>query len=218
MTTPDPREDRCGATRPARLDQSVVDVARRLAHARLTPLPRRWAHTIGVAAAAQQLSRDLAPAGRVAVTAAAWLHDIGYAPTLVDTGFHPLDGARFLRHAGFHPVVVSLVAHHTGADSEAYERGLFAELGEFPYVLRPVLDVLTTADLTTSPDGSPRRAGRPDRRDPVPLPAGRSGAPRRLALPLAAAGGGRAGARTLPRPTRRPKAPPLPSCRRRCMT
>lgn len=136
-------------------DQGVVDAARNLALARLTPLPRRWAHTIGVAATAHHLSGDLSPTGRALVTAAAWLHDIGYAPSLVDTGFHPLDGARFLRRAGFHPVILSLVAHHTGADSEAYERGLLAELAEFHPVYRPLLDVLTAADLTTSPDGSP---------------------------------------------------------------
>jgi hypothetical protein len=31
--------------------------------------------------------------------AAAWLHDIGYAPAIAEsgTGFHPLDGARYLR-------------------------------------------------------------------------------------------------------------------------
>lgn len=31
------------------------------------------------------------------LVAAAWLRDIGYAPEVVDTGFHPLDGARWLR-------------------------------------------------------------------------------------------------------------------------
>ena len=34
------------------------------------------------------------------LVAAAWLHDIGYAPELVETGFHPLDGARYLRREG----------------------------------------------------------------------------------------------------------------------
>jgi hypothetical protein len=29
--------------------------------------------------------------------AAAWLHDIGYAPGLVTSGLHRLDGARYLR-------------------------------------------------------------------------------------------------------------------------
>jgi hypothetical protein len=31
--------------------------------------------------------------------AAAWLHDIGYAPGLAVTGLHALDGARYLRDA-----------------------------------------------------------------------------------------------------------------------
>ncbi len=31
------------------------------------------------------------------LVAAAYLHDIGYAPELAITGFHPLDGARHLR-------------------------------------------------------------------------------------------------------------------------
>ena len=136
-------------------DRGMVSAARHLALTRLSPLPRRWAHTIGVAAAAHTLSSDLSPTGRDLLTAAAWLHDIGYAPSLIDTGFHPLDGARFLRGIGVHPVILSLVAHHTGADSEAYERGLLAELAEFPSVYRPMLDVLTAADLATSPDGSP---------------------------------------------------------------
>jgi HD superfamily phosphodiesterase len=117
---------------PARLDQSTVAAARNLARVRLAPPPRRWAHTIGGAAAAQPLSGGLSPTARIAVTAAAWLHDIGYGPSLVDTGFHPLDGARFLQRAAFHTLIVSLVAHHTGADNEAHERGLLAELAEFP--------------------------------------------------------------------------------------
>jgi HD superfamily phosphodiesterase len=29
--------------------------------------------------------------------AAAWLHDIGYSPEIAVSGFHPLDGARYLR-------------------------------------------------------------------------------------------------------------------------
>ena len=59
------------------------------------PLPRRWAHTQGVAAQARTLKPILGKNTDLLV-AAAWLHDIGYAPDLVDTGFHPLDGARFL--------------------------------------------------------------------------------------------------------------------------
>jgi hypothetical protein len=36
------------------------------------------------------------------------LHDIGYAPDLVITGFHPLDGARFLRGIGGSDQLVNL--------------------------------------------------------------------------------------------------------------
>jgi HD domain len=62
------------------------------------PLPRRWAHVQGVATRA----RNLAPvhgAGADLLEAAAWLHDIGYAPGLAVTGLHALDGARYLRDA-----------------------------------------------------------------------------------------------------------------------
>jgi hypothetical protein len=55
-------------------------------------LPRRWAHTQGVAAQA----RVVGPAldwDTDLIEIAAWLHDIGYAPALAVTGFHPLDGA-----------------------------------------------------------------------------------------------------------------------------
>ena len=59
-------------------------------------LPRRWAHTRGVARTARELSPILG-ADADLVLAAAWLHDIGYAPAVAVTGFHPLDGARHLR-------------------------------------------------------------------------------------------------------------------------
>jgi putative nucleotidyltransferase with HDIG domain len=65
-------------------------------------LPRRWAHVQGVAAQARSLAPVLG-ADADLLEAAAWLHDIGYAPGLAVTGFHPLDGARYLRdtqHAG----------------------------------------------------------------------------------------------------------------------
>jgi HD domain len=95
-------------------------LARALLH---EPLPRRWAHVQGVAARA----RDLAPVlGTDAdlLEAAAWLHDIGYAPSLATTGLHQLDGARYLRdthHAD--AMLCRLVAHHSCAIIEAAERG-----------------------------------------------------------------------------------------------
>ena len=99
--------------------------AQQLARALLQqPLPRRWAHVQGVAARARSLAPVLgADAGLL--DSAAWLHDIGYAPGLAATGFHPLDGARYLRdtqHAG--TMLCRLVAHHSCAIIEAGERGL----------------------------------------------------------------------------------------------
>jgi HD domain len=118
------------------------------------PLPRRWAHTEGVAATA----RGLAPVlGRDAdlVTAAAWLHDIGYAPDVAATGFHPLDGARHLRdNEGASLMLCRLVAHHSCAINEAIERGLACELAaEFQPARRDLADALIYCDMTTSPDG-----------------------------------------------------------------
>ena len=89
--------------------------------------------------------------------AAAWLHDIGYSPELAGTGFHPLDGARWLRDVqGASPVLCRLVANHTGALIEAEERGL---AGTCRQSSRPpdrfLSDALTYCDMTTSPDGRP---------------------------------------------------------------
>ncbi|MBB4934606.1 putative nucleotidyltransferase with HDIG domain [Lipingzhangella halophila] len=118
-------------------------------------LPRRWAHTQGVAEQAESL-RDVLNEDADLVTASAWLHDIGYAPKLAETGFHPLDGARYLRsveQADEH--LCSLVAHHSGAVVEADERGLLGELtGEFVLPRVDLLDALTYCDMTTGPDGS----------------------------------------------------------------
>jgi putative nucleotidyltransferase with HDIG domain len=118
------------------------------------PLPRRWAHVKGVAARARSLAPALG-ADADLLQAAAWLHDIGYAPGLTGTGLHALDGARYLRDAQHADAMLCrLVAHHSYAIVEADERGLADVLGlEFepaPYALS---SVLTYCDMTTSPDG-----------------------------------------------------------------
>jgi len=65
---------------------------------------------------------------------AAVLHDVGYAPRLAASGFHPLDGARFLRDThGADERLARLVANHSFALLEAGERGLTEALeAEFP--------------------------------------------------------------------------------------
>jgi putative nucleotidyltransferase with HDIG domain len=135
-------------------DDSASQVAKReLADT----LPRRWAHSQGVARAAAALAQVLGERAEL-LSAAAILHDVGYAPRLAGTGFHPLDGARFLRDE--HQAddrLTRLVANHTFALLEAEERGLRAELEtEFPLLEDQLLvDALIYADMTTTPDGEP---------------------------------------------------------------
>jgi hypothetical protein len=126
-------------------------VARRLL---AEPQPRRWVHTQGVAATARTLSAILGDDANL-VVAAAWLHDIGYSAGLAVTGFHPLDGARYLRdteHAA--DLLCRLVAHHSCAVIGAGESCLAEDLvSEFPPPPEDLLDALTYCDMTTGPDG-----------------------------------------------------------------
>ncbi|SCG43697.1 HD domain-containing protein [Micromonospora inositola] len=117
-------------------------------------LPRRWRHVQAVGAKSRRLGHLVAPEERDLLVAAAWLHDIGYAPGIVDTGFHALDGARWLLRQGFAPRLAGLVANHSCASYEAAERELAEELAaEFPLEESPTSDVLWYADMTTGPDG-----------------------------------------------------------------
>lgn len=136
----------------------LVAIARDLAARKLqvAGLENRWAHTQAVAARAEQLSVTVDVDDRPLLVAAAWLHDIGYAPDLRVTGFHPLDGAQFLRDL-MPTRIAALVAHHSGARFEAAERGrgLVDRLDAWPLEDSPVMDALITADLTTGPTGEP---------------------------------------------------------------
>ena len=133
-----------------------ADWAEELARKHLeVPLPRRWGHVQGVAARARALAPILGKDADL-LEAAAWLHDIGYSPELVETGFHPLDGARYLRDAHFaNPILCSLVAHHSCAVIEAEERGLASELcREFPAATTVLNEALAYCDMTTDPSGN----------------------------------------------------------------
>ncbi|WP_280396897.1 HD domain-containing protein [Nocardia carnea] len=122
--------------------------AERLARTHLAPLPRRLAHVEGVA-------RQAARAGAVVddpalLVAAAWLHDIGYAPDIERIGFHPVDGAEFLRDRGASERLCALVANHSCACVEARRRGVRIEWADEETELR---DALWWADMTTTPTG-----------------------------------------------------------------
>lgn len=115
---------------------------------------RRWLHVQAVAAKAELMAAALG-LGNSLLIPAAWLHDIGYAPALADTGFHPLDAADFLQTAGMDGPLASLVANHTGASYEAAERGLAGDLARHPDEVDVVRDALWACDLTTGPAGEP---------------------------------------------------------------
>jgi hypothetical protein len=134
----------CNADWAAELARKLLEV----------PLPRRWAHAQGVATQARSLAPILGDDSDL-LEAAAWLHDIGYSPELADTGFHPLDGARYLRdveHAD--ATLCQLVANHSCAILEAEERGLaYALSSEFPSPNGKLNDALAYCDMTTTPTG-----------------------------------------------------------------
>ena len=80
------------------------------------PPPRRWAHVQGVAAQARGLAPVLGTDADL-LEAAAWLHDIGYAPGLAVTGLHALAGAlparrRTCRRPAVPPGRAPLLRHH----------------------------------------------------------------------------------------------------------
>ena len=133
----------------------MIDVndAARLAETELAAsLPRRWRHVRSVARRARWVAKELSLPDDL--VAAAWLHDIGYAPGLVDTGFHPLDGARYLRREGVDEQIVRLVAYHSCAQIEADVRGLGQELAsEFSPADSLLSDALLYCDMTTGPAG-----------------------------------------------------------------
>jgi hypothetical protein len=115
-------------------------------------LPRRWAHVQSVAARAGRLGSMLGEDEEL-LHAAAWLHDVGYAPPLAVTGFHPLDGARYLQTTDVPRRLVGLVAFHSSAAAEATALGLGEDLADFSDERTLTRDLLWYADMTIGPDG-----------------------------------------------------------------
>jgi HD domain len=118
----------------------------------LAPLGRRWVHSQAVAEQAKLVSKELLAADAEMLIAAAYLHDVGYAPSLAVLEFHPVDGARWLVEQG-HERLAGLVAHHSGSKFEAEVRGLSDELGRFIDEEGLLTAALAYCDLTTGPDG-----------------------------------------------------------------
>jgi putative nucleotidyltransferase with HDIG domain len=145
--------------------RQVIDGARDEAQRLVEPLGRRWKHVQAVAARAEDVCAAMELDPELLVPAA-WLHDIGYAAELQETGFHPVDGARYLRRQGVDEQVVLLVAHHSCARFEASVRELADEFAEeFPRPPADYEDALCYCDMTTGPAGDPVAAS--DRLDEI---------------------------------------------------
>jgi len=150
-------------SRPGTVDAVLlrvrIDEARDLAYDLLRDVGDRWQHTQRVARCAEDLSPSVAPADRIILVAADWLHDIGYNPQIATLGFHPVDGAAFLDWLGWPRRVGGLVAHHSGARHVAHARGLDHLLAAYPDERSAVSDALAYADQTTGTRGQPMRIG-----------------------------------------------------------
>ncbi len=113
----------------------------------------RWLHVQGVVKIARLMERIFDEEDYAYLIAAAYLHDIGYAPQIKQTGFHPLDGACFVLSSLGNMRLASLVAHHSEARFEAQLRGYAAELQAFSHEQSAVADALTYCDQLTGPTG-----------------------------------------------------------------
>lgn len=132
----------------------TVDSCSKLAMKLLSGLGDRIKHVSGVAELAETLVRVPfeSPGDYEVLLAAAWVHDVGYAGELVETGFHHLDGARYLEGLGEHRLAC-LVAHHSSGTEEATLRGLDRELAPFACEPGLVSDCLSYCDLSVGPTG-----------------------------------------------------------------
>ena len=135
-------------------DVSIVDWAATCAESLLASSGNRWLHVQGVVERSRGIGGIFDTEDRDCLIASSYMHDIGYAPSLKKTGFHPLDGANYLRSLG-HERLASLVAYHSGAYFEAQLRGYETALSEFPCERSAVADALTYCDMTTNTLGLP---------------------------------------------------------------
>jgi hypothetical protein len=131
---------------------SIIEWAAEQASTLISPLGNRWLHTQGVVERAQQVGEAFDEESRALLIAAAYIHDIGYAPELQVTGFHPLDGAYYLLLHN-QKRLASLVAYHSEAQFEAQLCGLAAQLNTIPHEHSIIADALTYCDMTTGPTG-----------------------------------------------------------------
>ena len=113
------------------IDKYLPKRAAEHAAALLSPLGNRWLHVQGVVQRAYNVSTLFEEEDQRYLIAAAYLHDIGYAPSLKKIEFHPLDGANDVIQTFKDVRLASLVAHHSEAAFEARLRGYAHALHAF---------------------------------------------------------------------------------------
>ncbi len=119
----------------------------------ISSLGNRWLHVQGVVEQALRVGAIFDEEERSYLVAAAYLHDIGYAPELKRTGLHPIDGALWLCSHN-QERLASLTAYHSGAWFHAQLYGQLPDLEQFSPEQSMVADALDYCDMTTGPAGA----------------------------------------------------------------
>jgi hypothetical protein len=133
--------------------EDLIQWASKEAETLLSPLGNRWKHVQGVVQQAYSISNLFNEEEGAYLIASTYLHDIGYAPSLQRTIFHPINGAYYLKSHN-QDRLASLVAYHSEAQFEAKLRGLLEELKQFPREYSLTADALTFCDMTTNSTGN----------------------------------------------------------------
>jgi len=135
-------------------DKDILYWSRNLATSLLECLGDRWLHTQHVIKLAMQIACILPDDDSDLLVAAAYLHDIGYAPSLSQTGFHPIDGAYYIEGLGEYRLA-SIVAYHSGSRFTATMLHMSQELSHFPYEHSLLIRCLNFCDMHSGPSGQP---------------------------------------------------------------
>lgn len=114
--------------------------------------PARLAHVLTVAkqvrATAQQLAGSTGEPDVDVAYRSALLHDIGYAEALHDTGFHPIDGARYLQRQGYADIADFIICH-----SNSPEQALLRGLPAISVSRHIIADLITYWDVQVTQGG-----------------------------------------------------------------
>ncbi len=139
----------------SRLVADLPDVvaAERLAALLLAGDRDRLRHVRTAAAAALLVCDTVAREDVVLLLCATVLHDIGYAPAVRSSGFHPLDGGCWLLSGGAPATVAGAVARHSESLLQPGAAAWPTDPTVLPAAPGPVADAITYADQTTTADG-----------------------------------------------------------------